>query len=117
MLDGRNGAHAKSRSHAKAREEGTGNDVARGVPDHLSARCGRGATRKEPADCGRSMGAGMTRLLITVFAVQLLILWALRPLVWWYFGIDRALEHLSSIDVSLRTLPTVERYDNRFDRR
>jgi hypothetical protein len=53
----------------------------------------------------------MTRLLISIVAVQVLILWALRPVVWWYFGIDRGVHALEDIAESLRTLPTVRRHD------
>ena len=40
-----------------------------------------------------------------------------RRLAWWYFGIDRMVRALENIDASLRTLPSVERYDNETDRR
>ena len=53
----------------------------------------------------------MIHLLISIVVVQLLILWALRPLVWWYFGINRMLRALENIDASLRTLPTVKNFD------
>lgn len=59
----------------------------------------------------------MARLLISIFLIQLLVLWALRPLVWWYFGINRAVRSLENIDVSLRTLPTVRDYDQYFERK
>jgi len=42
---------------------------------------------------------------------------AVRPLVWWYFGINRAVRALENIDVSLRTLPTVRDYDGYFERK
>ncbi len=59
----------------------------------------------------------MIQLLISILVVQLAILWALRPLVWWYFGINRAVRALENIDVSLRTLPTVRDYDDYFERK
>jgi len=31
-----------------------------------------------------------------------------RPLVWWYFGINRAVRALENIDASLRELPAVK---------
>jgi hypothetical protein len=49
----------------------------------------------------------MIRLLISILAVQFLILWLLRPVVWWYFGISRAVCALENIAESLRTFPTV----------
>ncbi len=59
----------------------------------------------------------MTHLLISILVVQLAILWAVRPLVWWYFGINRMVQALENIDVSLRTLPTVRDYDDYFERK
>ena len=59
----------------------------------------------------------MVHLLISILVVQLGILWAVRPLVWWYFGINRAVRALENIDVSLRTLPTVRDYDGYFERK
>ncbi len=59
----------------------------------------------------------MTHLLISILVVQLAILWAVRPLVWWYFGINRMVRALENIDVSLRTLPTVRDYDDYFERK
>ncbi len=59
----------------------------------------------------------MTHLLISILVVQLAILWALRPLVWWYLGINRMVRALENIDVSLRTLPTVRDYDDYFERK
>lgn len=49
----------------------------------------------------------MTRLLITLVATEVVILLILRPLVWWYFGITRAMRALESIDSSLKCLPAV----------
>lgn len=53
----------------------------------------------------------MTRLLIDIVAIQVGVLLAVRPLVWWYFGIGRAVRALENIDVSLRTLPSVKSFD------
>jgi hypothetical protein len=57
-------------------------------------------------------------LAIAVLAV--LIAWGvlllIRRYVWWYLGIDRALEHLASIDNSLRQLPAVRRHDQEIGR-
>ncbi len=50
----------------------------------------------------------MVHLLISIVVVQLAILWAVRPLVWWYFGINRAVRALENIDASLRELPAVK---------
>ena len=59
----------------------------------------------------------MIHLLLELISVQVVLVLALRPLVWWYFGIGRALRHLSSIDVSLRQLPAVNAYDQYFGRK
>ena len=58
----------------------------------------------------------MTRLLISVLALQIGVLLAVRPLVWWYLGVGRAVRALENIDVSLRSLPSVREYDARFGR-
>lgn len=58
----------------------------------------------------------MARLLISIVVVQLVILWALRPLVWWYFGIARGVRALEDIAESLRTLPTVRQFDHQVGR-
>ena len=52
----------------------------------------------------------MIHLLISILLVQLAILWALRPLVWWYFGINRAVRALENIDASLRVLPAIKNH-------
>lgn len=59
----------------------------------------------------------MTRLLISVLALQIGVLLAVRPLVWWYLGVGRAVRALENIDVSLRSLPTVREYDEYFARK
>ena len=53
----------------------------------------------------------MTRLLISILALQIGVLLAVRPLVWWYFGIGRAVRALEAIDESIRVLPAVRRHD------
>lgn len=59
----------------------------------------------------------MIHLLVSILAIQIVVLLAVRPLVWWYFGINRAVRALENIDVSLRSLPTVREYDNFFGRK
>lgn len=49
----------------------------------------------------------MYQVILTVAGVQLLALLLLRGLVWWYFGISRAIRALESIDASLKLLPAV----------
>lgn len=46
----------------------------------------------------------MARLLLTIVAIQIGVMLAVRPLVWWYFGINRAVRALENIDASLRVL-------------
>lgn len=50
----------------------------------------------------------MARLLISVVVIQIGVMLAVRPLVWWYFGINRAVRALENIDASLRVLPIVK---------
>ena len=52
----------------------------------------------------------MTHLLISILVVQLAILWAVRPLLWWYFGINRMVRALENIDASLRVLPAIKNH-------
>ena len=49
----------------------------------------------------------MYQIILTVIGLQLLVLCLIRPLVWWYFGISRAVRALESIDASLKLLPAV----------
>lgn len=44
---------------------------------------------------------------LTVLAIQIPLLLLLRPLILWYFKINRAVEALESIDESLCYLPAV----------
>jgi hypothetical protein len=53
----------------------------------------------------------MGRLLVSVMLIQVAVLLAARPLIWWYFGIGRAVRALENIDASLRVLPAVRRAD------
>lgn len=46
------------------------------------------------------------------FGVLILLFLFGRMVVWWYFGIDRAVAALESIDASLKQLPAVRFYDN-----
>ncbi|HEY2104317.1 MAG TPA: hypothetical protein VGH29_00940 [Candidatus Binataceae bacterium] len=48
------------------------------------------------------------------FAVVLLVVavfLGIRQFWWWYWGLNRIVAALEDIALSLRTLPTVERYD------
>lgn len=58
----------------------------------------------------------MIHLLISLVALQIGIMLAVRPLVWWYLGINRAVRALENIDESLRSLPAVREYDARLGR-
>jgi hypothetical protein len=49
----------------------------------------------------------MMQLVMTMLAVQGVVLLILRPIVWWYFGIGRAIRALESVDSSLKCLPAV----------
>jgi hypothetical protein len=51
----------------------------------------------------------MFQLVMAMLAVQVVVLLVLRPVVWWYFGIGRAIEALEQIDASLRCLPAVSK--------
>jgi hypothetical protein len=50
------------------------------------------------------------RILIIVVAVLGLFL-LVRAFWWWYWGIDRIVEALESIDASLKQLPAVQQAD------
>jgi len=52
----------------------------------------------------------MLQLILTVLLAQMLILLAIRPLILWYFGIERMTKILESIDLSLKQLPAVQAY-------
>jgi len=53
-------------------------------------------------------------LRIVLFAIGAFI--AMRELLTWYWKINRLLNVLEDIAVSLRTLPSVKAYDEYFDR-
>lgn len=59
----------------------------------------------------------MIHLLISLIALQIGIMLAVRPFVWWYFGINRAVRAIEDIAVSIRTLPAVRDYDQYFGRK
>jgi hypothetical protein len=50
----------------------------------------------------------MGQLLAIGILTAAVILLVMRPIVWWYFGIGRAIAALESIDASLRCLPAVK---------
>jgi hypothetical protein len=50
----------------------------------------------------------MLQLVGTVLLTQLLILVLIRPLILWYFKINRIANSLASIDASLKCLPAVK---------
>lgn len=58
----------------------------------------------------------MLKLALILFGLQVAVLLLVRPLVWWYWGIDRVIWTLESIDESLRTLPSVRNYDSKSGR-
>ncbi len=51
----------------------------------------------------------MGQLLAIALLAEVTIMLVLRPIVWWYFGIGRAIAALESIDASLKCLPAVRR--------
>jgi hypothetical protein len=55
------------------------------------------------------MSPGIIRLATVVVLIIILVLVG-RAIVWWYFGIDRALKLLASIDESLKQLPAVRQH-------
>jgi hypothetical protein len=58
---------------------------------------------------------GQVGWMVAALAVVGLVL-LLRRVIWWYWGIDRALAHLKSIDTSLQQLPAVQAYRARLAR-
>jgi hypothetical protein len=50
----------------------------------------------------------MLQLAVTLLLTQLLVLVLIRPLVLWYFKINRIAKSLESIDASLKCLPAVK---------
>jgi hypothetical protein len=62
-----------------------------------------------------SVASLVTLALVLILLIGLFL--AGRKIVWWYFGIDRALRALESIDASLRQLPAVREFDHISGRR
>jgi hypothetical protein len=58
----------------------------------------------------------MLELAVKLIAAELVLLLILRPVLWWYFGISRAIRALESIDSSLKCLPAVRVRDERIRR-
>jgi hypothetical protein len=56
-------------------------------------------------------------LMLPLLAWLAIAAMAVRYIVLWYFKINRITAALEDIAVSLRTLPTVQAYDRRFDRK
>jgi hypothetical protein len=53
------------------------------------------------------MDSVMLHFALELIALKILLLLILRPVIWWYFGIRRALRALEAIDASLKCLPAV----------
>jgi hypothetical protein len=50
----------------------------------------------------------MVQLALSLFAMQLIVLFLIRPIVLWYFRLSRITRALESIDRSLKCLPAVQ---------
>jgi len=61
-----------------------------------------------------ALGYAFSGVVILAIWVGLMLL--LRRLVWWYWGIDKMLETMRSIDESLRRMPAVRSYDSQGQR-
>jgi hypothetical protein len=61
-----------------------------------------------------ALGYAISGVVILATWVGLMLL--LRRLVWWYWGIDKMLETMRSIDESLRRMPAVRSYDSQGQR-
>jgi hypothetical protein len=59
---------------------------------------------------------GQVGWMVAALAVVVGLVLLLRRVIWWYWGIDRALAHLKSIDTSLQQLPAVQAYRARLAR-
>jgi hypothetical protein len=59
---------------------------------------------------------GQVGWMVAALAVVVGLVLLLRRFIWWYWGIDRALAHLKSIDTSLQQLPAVQAYRARLAR-
>jgi hypothetical protein len=56
-----------------------------------------------------ALGYVISAAVILALWVGLMLL--LRRIVWWYWGIDKMIDTLRSIDESLRQMPAVRDYD------
>ncbi len=56
-------------------------------------------------------------LWLIVPVVLFCLLLVMRRIVWWYWGLDRWINALEDIAVSLRTFPSVQAYDRQAQRR
>ena len=54
----------------------------------------------------------MDWLIVGIVVVLLGAFMIGREVIWWYFGIDRAIAALESMDASLKQLPAVRRYED-----
>ena len=59
---------------------------------------------------------GQAGWMVAGLAVVVGLVLLLRRALWWYWGIDKALAHLRSIDTSLQQLPAVQAYRARLAR-
>jgi|HubBroStandDraft_2_1064218.scaffolds.fasta_scaffold167392_2 hypothetical protein len=55
----------------------------------------------------------MLELAVILIAAELVLLLILRPVIWWYLGLSRAIRALESIASSLECLPCVRVRDER----
>ena len=55
----------------------------------------------------------MLLLVLRILEIQIVLLVALRPLILWYFKLNRISKTLESIDESLKQLPVVQAYNTR----
>jgi len=58
----------------------------------------------------------MLKLLVSLLLLELAILAVLRPVILWYFQVDRRTKAMESIARSLRFLPGVRAEDTRIKR-
>lgn len=55
------------------------------------------------------LGYGFAALFL--FGIWLGLMLLARRIIWWYWGIDKMIDTLRSIDESLRQMPAVRSYD------
>jgi len=48
---------------------------------------------------------------IVILAIWVALMLLARRIIWWYWGIDKMIDTLRSIDESLRQMPAVRTYD------